>query len=326
MASSKRQDRSGHQVLRYLDDHKLDHTPEHYLFAHRVLFGRDQAFRETVDTITEGGVRITPDQVQQLAPKPIGAGQAIKDRTPELDGLTLRVLDIAGDAADATRDLNRKLVTSIATMLDAQGADVRPIITTMIDQTAGAEAKLRDAVRQAQQLRDDLNALHDDASRDRLTGLLNRVAMEQRLSTAATEPAGCSVAIIDVDRFRAVNDQYGHAVGDRVLRAVAESLRESCSAHPIARWGGEKFMVLFDGTSPTEAASVIEAARATLTTRRMKLRENDKPLGTVSFSAGVAFSRSRDPAAIIEAAEALVKEAKDRGRNTVVAEKPAIGI
>lgn len=326
MASSNAQDRSGHQVLRYLDDHRLEHTPEHYQFAHRVLFGRDQAFRDTVNSYTDGGVRITPEQVQLLAPREVGAGQAIKDFTPELDALTLRVLDIAGDAADATSNLNRNLTTAMADMLGPGGGDVRPIVTRMIDQTTQAEARLRESMRQAQQLREDLNALHDDTSRDRVTGLFNRKAMEDRLSTAATGGAMFSVAMIDVDRFRAINDEYGHAVGDRVLRAVAETLRESCSAYPIGRWGGEEFMVLLDATGAADTAELIETARARLTERRLKLRENDKPLGTVSFSAGIVSSRSRSAAAIIEAAEALVREAKSRGRNTVVTEKAAIGL
>ncbi len=325
MASSK-QDRSGVQVLRYLDDHKLDHTPDHYLFAHRVLFGRDQAFRDTVSRHTDGGVRISPEQVRELSPQPPGAGQAIKNLVPGLDALTLRVLDIAGDAATATGNLNRDLVTAMRAMLDTQGADVRPIVTTMIDQTAGAETRLREAVRQAQQLRDDLNALHDDAARDRVTGLLSRKTMEDRLATAAARSVMFSVAIIDVDRFRAINDDYGHAVGDRILRAVAETLRESCSAFSIGRWGGEEFMVLMDDMGAADAGELIEVARAALTERRMKLRENDRPLGVVSFSAGVVASRSRDPAAIIKAATALVREAKDRGRNTVVTEKAAIGL
>lgn len=325
MASGK-QDKNGVQVLRYLDDHKLDHTPDHYLFAHRVLFGRDQAFRDTVSRHTDGGVRISPEQVRKLSPQPPGAGQAIKDFAPGLDALTLRVLDIAGDAASATGNLNRDLVTAIKAMLDTQGADVRPIVTTMIDQTAGAETRLREAVRQARQLHDDLNALYDDATRDRVTGLLSRRAMEDRLATAAARSVAFSVAIIDVDRFRAVNHDYGHAVGDRVLRAVAETLRESCSAFPIGRWGGGEFIVLMEDMSAADAGELIEAARAKLTERRMKLRENDKPLDVVSFSASVVASRSRDPAAIIEAAMTLMREAKDRGRNTVGIEKAVIDL
>ncbi|HEX8556403.1 MAG TPA: GGDEF domain-containing protein, partial [Sphingomonas sp.] len=293
MAHDRKHDRTGQRVLAYLDEHRLDHTPDHYLFAHRVLFGEDQAFLETVGRITDGGVRISLAQVQQLLPARSAKGEAIRDLAPALDGLTLRVLDIAGAAATATGDLNRELVTSMAAMLDPGGADVRPIITNMIERTAGAEARLREAVRQARQLRHDLNALHDHQSRDQLTGFLNRAAMEQRLATAIAEPAGCSLAIVDVDQLQAFNAEYGHAVGDRILRATAETLRESCSRHTLARWDGGKFMVLFEATGLTEAAGLVETARGALTARRMKLRENDRPLGMVSFSSGVVSSRSR---------------------------------
>lgn len=326
MAGVENQGGNGLKVIRYLDDHRLEHTPEHYLFGHRVLFGTDTSFRQAVKHITDGGVRITPTQVHQLSIKQIGAGQAIREFAPELDGLTLRVLDIAGEAAAATGELNRDLVQSMAAMLGPQATDVRPIINAMIDHTSAAETRLAEVSRQAAQLRDDLTALHDDASRDRLTGLLNRAAIEERLSTAARGPTSYSVAIINVDRLHAINAEYGYAVGDRILKAVADILRERCSPYPVARWAGGEFMALFAAIAPTDAAEFIEDAREILAQRRMKLRENDRPLGTITFSAGVVYSRSRESAKIIEAADRLVRDAKDQGRNSVVIEQATIGL
>ena len=82
--------------------------------------------------------------------------------------------------------------------------------------------------------------------------------------------------------------------------------------------------MLFEATNPADAAGLLEAAREALAARRMKLRENDKPLGMVSFSAGVVFSRSRAPALIVDAAERLVQKAKGQGRDTIVTAKVAI--
>ena len=175
-------------------------------------------------------------------------------------------------------------------------------------------------------MRDDLNALDNDTLQDRLTGLLDGVAMEKRLATAAAGPTGYLVAIIDVDGLRAINDEYGHAIGDRVLKAVAETLRSSCSPHPIARWQGGRFIIMFEGVSASDVFQMVDNARQALTTRRMKLRENDKPLGMVSFSAGLVSSRSRETAVILDAAAQLVRETKERGRNTVVMEKVAVGL
>lgn len=313
-------------MLRYLDAHRLDHTPEHYAFAHLVLFGHDRAFKASVQSITEGGVRISPEQVRQLAPQTPGTGQAIRHLVPELDGLALRVLDIASDAASASGELHRDLVTAVAVMVGPEPTDVRPIINAMIDRTARAEVKLAEATRQAQRLRDDLNALDNDTLQDRLTGLLDRVAMERRLATAAAGPTGYLIAIIDVDGLRAINDEYGHAVGDRVLKAVAETLSSCCSPHPIARWQGGRFIILFEGVSASDVFQMVDNARQALAKRRMKLRENDKPLGMISFSAGIVSSRSRETAVLLDAAARLVRETKERGRNTVTMEKVAVGL
>jgi diguanylate cyclase len=236
------------------------------------------------------------------------------------------VLDIAGDAASASGELHRDLVSAVAVMVGPEPTDVRPIINAMIERTGRAEAKLAEATRQAQRLRDDLNALDNDTLQDRLTGLLDRVAMERRLATAAAGPIGYLVAIIDIDGFRAINDEYGHAVGDRVLKAVAETLSSRCSPHPIARWQGGRFIILFEGISAPDVFQMIDNARQALAKRRMKLRENDTPLGMISFSAGIVSSRSRKTAVILDAAARLVRGTKGCGRNTVMMEKVAVGL
>jgi len=102
-------------------------------------------------------------------------------------------------------------------------------------------------------------ALHDP-----LTGLLNRRGLELRLELAAGSfRAGSPVAVayLDLDRFKPVNDMFGHAAGDQVLRQVAERLREHIrSPHTLARVGGDEFVMLFLGIPLAEAHEVCEAA------------------------------------------------------------------
>jgi diguanylate cyclase len=313
----------GRQVLKYLDEHRLDHTPEHYAFAYRLLFGEDAALTRAVATITDGGVRIGPKEVEQLAPmfqSPVGNSG---DVAPQLDALTLKVLDIAQIAAGTTGELNRDLVTAMAVMLAPDGRDLRSTIATMINKTAAAKASLGEASRRAEALRGELNALRDGGLRDKLTGLLNRQGVEERLAEAGERRAGFSVALLQVDRFDTLNKRYGAAVGNRVLKVIAGALNESCSPHLVARWAGETFLILFEKLT---AAKVVEGSRAAMTGRRLKLRENDEPLGVISFSAGVASSRSRDLASLLVATSSLLQQAVRQGSNTVVTEQAAVGV
>jgi diguanylate cyclase len=313
----------GARVLRFLDEHRLDHSPLNYAFAHRFLFESDRALVSEVKRIIDGGVRINPGEVARLSSRKLERPDVEQDNAPQLDQLTLRVLDIIGEAANATGDLSRDLIGAAASLLGSDGPNVRSIVTAMIERTSRAEASFADATRQAQTLRDELNTVRNVASRDRLTGLLNRHAMEEKLSMAVASAKGCAIAFVDVDRFKVINDTHGHGVGDRVLKVVAETLVEACHPHAVARWGGEEFIVLMEDMIAADAGVIVDAARSALAKRRLKLRENDAPLGAVSFSAGVLSSRGRTVAEMMEGADALLYQAKNAGRNRVEVE-PAL--
>ena len=316
----------GQQVLRYLEEHRLDPTPAHYAFAHHLLFDEDKPFHEAVGKITEGSVRISAKQVEQLAPMLPGARAGRGAMGPQLDALTLRVLAIARDAASTTGDLNRDLVTAMAAMLTPEGQDLRSVVGKLIEQTSLAEASLGEASRQAHLLREELNALRTQSFTDELTGLLNQEGMEERLAAATARAAGFSLAMIEVDGLAAVTDQYGEAVRDRVLKVVAGTLAESCPTHTIGRLKGERFVVLFEDMAALDASTIVEGAREALVRRRLKLRENDKPLGTIGFSAGVATARSRDVPSVLAATASLLQQAKARGTNAIEVERQIVGL
>jgi len=125
-----------------------------------------------------------------------------------------------------------------------------------------------------------LDQVQDMARRDTLTGLPNRRALEEQLPQAMARArralSPLSVAILDIDHFKAYNDTHGHLAGDEVLRACAKAWDASLRAEDtIARFGGEEFLVLLPDTSPEEATEIIE-----------RLRENT-PMGQ-SCSAGLA--------------------------------------
>ncbi len=322
MRLEKPSNRKGLEVLRFLDAHWLDHSPTNYAFAHRVLFEGDDALRHEVEQITDGGVRITPAQVAML-----GGGPPInQEATPKLDRLTLRVLDVIGDAASATGSFNRDLINAAASLVAPNPIDPQTVIAVMIDRAAQAEASLADATRQARLIREELNALGGDATRDRLTGLPNREGSKARLDAATASRKGCALAVLDVDRLKRINDAYGHEVGDRVLQAISADVVESCRPHLVARCDGNTFVVLFEGLTAAEAGAIIDQARTRLSTRQLKVRESGAPLGTVTFSAGVASSRGRAAAELLASAMALLSRAKSNGRDRVEIEPTVIGV
>ncbi len=166
---------------------------------------------------------------------------------------------------------------------------------------------------------------------DPLTGLPGRRACEEALAELGTV---FTVAMVDVDRFKSINDRFGHAAGDQVLRLVAARLAEVGGAGRAFRWGGEEFVVVFANRSMDTSLPFLEAVhRAIAATpfhirganrprRRPKepLRRPETPAVTVTVSMGVAASKPEAPVNAgdaVRSADAAMYRAKTSGRNRI---------
>ncbi|HAW62569.1 MAG TPA: GGDEF domain-containing protein [Pseudomonas sp.] len=187
------------------------------------------------------------------------------------------------------------------------GRLVRLEIATDITERKRMEQQLHLAVSRAETL----------ARTDELTGLNNRRAffeLGERAFVHNRRPRPMAVVMFDIDHFKQVNDQYGHDVGDDVLRYLASVLRE-CSrpSDVLCRMGGEEFLVLLPDT---DAAGARIAAERLL----VRLRYTNSPTGApVTASIGIACSTSHDsPDATFKAADEALYQAKRTGRDRVV--------
>lgn len=171
-------------------------------------------------------------------------------------------------------------------------------------------------------------ALEVAARQDALTGLLNRRALQESLqshfapdppSVRSGEAAVLSLAFVDVDRFKEINDRFGHAVGDAVLVAIADVLRAVLDGNDAvaARIGGEEFAIMLPGTRLAEAHAVSERIRTAVAAADLGVGPD---LGPVTVSIGVASSEAalHSADAILRAADAAMYVAKRDGRDRVV--------
>jgi diguanylate cyclase (GGDEF)-like protein len=160
---------------------------------------------------------------------------------------------------------------------------------------------------------------------DGLTGLANRRAAAAALHAEAAQSerleTPLSIVLADLDGFKDVNDEHGHAVGDEVLRAFADVLRETVRESDVAgRWGGEEFLLLLPGADLDGAAQFAERVRAALATRRIP----SAPELRVTASFGVAeYAGESNSEQLVAAADSALYRAKRGGKDRVEQAVPA---
>ncbi|MGE8282163.1 MAG: GGDEF domain-containing protein [Stenotrophomonas sp.] len=171
--------------------------------------------------------------------------------------------------------------------------------------------------------------LAEQAHLDALTGVLNRrqleVVLEQEFGRASQAERPLSIAFIDLDDFKKINDVHGHLVGDQVLQAFANRLQGQLrGSDTVARFGGEEFVVMFPATSESTAVEVIRRVLGVIAQTPMAI-VNESPL-YVTFSAGVAthgaYERFTDMRDLLKAADDVLYRSKNLGRNRVIARAP----
>lgn len=185
--------------------------------------------------------------------------------------------------------------------------------------------QLNKVIRIGDQLQGELRsmneALEKAALTDALTGLPNRRAMNERLQAEAkqAERNGQTFAVImgDIDRFKRVNDTYGHEVGDDVLRAVAATLPASLRGYDsCSRWGGEEFLILLPNTDQQGGLQTAERMRESIEALDIPMEDGTKIPVTISLGLALGHGPADLDHALIQADEALY-EAKKAGRNRV---------
>jgi two-component system, cell cycle response regulator len=240
-------------------------------------------------------------------------------RMPYLTGE--QVLAVAGEALDEVpvivlTGLDRSRGT-MGLRLGAHDYVAKPFEPLELAARLHAAARVRRALRAGSarrlSLACDLNALEKAALTDELTGLGNRrllrTALEEVAARCARESAPFSVAILDVDHLKCINDERGHDVGDAVLQKVALEISRALRADDIPiRWGGDEFVAVLPNTDSEAAQLVVERIRKALAASNFPT--------PVSVTVGIASGRAAADDLLRDADRALL-EGKRAGRNCV---------
>jgi len=208
----------------------------------------------------------------------------------------------------------------VPSTISAKGLRIRLCAAKRLAQLQNAWEKDRAQLRQiAAELAVANRRLANAALTDLLTGLPNRRSamdqLEQAWSAASRSSLPLAVMVIDIDHFKQINDSYGHAAGDRVLREAAATLRASARREDsVCRIGGEEFLVICPNTDLKSAMLSAERLRASMAAERMTIGQTEKTL-TVSIGVARREPDTVDIDALVSLADQALYAAKAAGRN-----------
>ncbi|HEY0486004.1 MAG TPA: histidine kinase N-terminal 7TM domain-containing protein [Mycobacteriales bacterium] len=306
------------------------------LFRQRLLDLVPVARERVIDTMSDAVVVVDPQgRVADANPAAValldragrqrGAGTVGADAAEVFAGWA-GVLPLRGDAqlevqVGAGAGVVDVRVTELTDRADRPGGHLLVLRdVTRSRQAERALARANTALREQLQTIERLRAeLQEQAVRDSLTGLFNRRYLDEtltrELARATREDYPVSIALLDVDHFKVLNDTHGHAAGDRMLAAIGHLLAGRVRGGDVAcRYGGEELLVVLPrttGAAATARAEEWRTACAALTVDGLGI--------TVSIGVAAAPANGTDPAALLAAADRALYTAKRTGRDRVVA-------
>ncbi len=214
---------------------------------------------------------------------------------------------------------NYDLGEQLAPVLDDLNANANAIC----DANDQFQGQLSMAKAEIDALKEELQKSRLEANTDQLTGLYNRRAFEAiytEFKDTESEEEDLALIIMDIDKFKLFNDTHGHLLGDKILKFVAELLKNECpdSIMPV-RFGGEEFAILCPNLSLDKAHTIAENIRKVLASKCFKLNKTGEKIPPVTASFGVAAQQvGEDLSNFIERADQALYKAKDGGRNMVM--------
>jgi diguanylate cyclase len=245
----------------------------------------------------------------------------LRDVLDEAAQTAAAALEDSGQFEAALRDTRSRLTgASSLESVHAIIAELARETTRMHSATEAVHQKLEKRAREVELLTRQLEQAKSEALHDPLTGLKNRRGFElavKELGGGAFR--GTALVLADIDHFKQINDKHGHLLGDKILRAIGQTLQSNIKGRDIAaRPGGDEFVLLLQQIPLAGARALAEQIRTAVASVRIRRADSKEQPGSVTLSIGVAAGGSDDTLeSLLARADAALYAAKRAGRNRV---------
>lgn len=307
--------------------------PANYAVFFSYVAGKNKQLKEEVGELVKRRERLTRVQCEVLYRKYFL--DYVDDQVERFQKNTKKILTEVFTALKyANNDTSRfgNALEGYKSQLETDGYEdrVQQIIDSILADTrlmkrsyTELHKQLEDSTSEIQHLKKALQSARQEAVHDPLTGLANRKGFANALKAAIAEMHHGAhppcLLMLDIDRFKRINDNFGHVFGDNILKMVAVILKNTVKGRDTpSRYGGEEFAVILPDTPLPGAKHVAENIRATVEKGRIQRSSDKENVGRVTISIGVASLMAGETAQqLIARADAALYDSKQRGRNRV---------
>jgi len=324
-------------VLPLMSRHAAGYHPISYAVWYEYAKGARPELRQSVDEELAQRERLNAALTYSIY-----ARHLVEPAEQALMAARTNLLDLVGQVKQAVREADRDTAGFDARLTDFQQQlasatsvqDLGSHVGSMLAETrrlgegfGKLSASLERSQAEVHQLTEELHRIREDAMTDALSGLLNRRGFDRELKRLApahgASEGALALIMLDIDHFKKVNDTYGHPLGDRVIAAVGQSIRECVGqAGVAARYGGEEFAVLLPSHSIEAAERMAQSIRKRIEQGTIRRRNGEEPIGGVTVSAGVAaWHCDDDTTLLVERADRALYASKRAGRNRVTVDR-----
>lgn len=323
-------------AMKKIAEEKLSRTPDIFELWYVYYSGQSSEVRRAIDILAQNKKPVMDADCREIYQRFLSNAQSeevVRRVGTEINTTIQNVSGAVKDVRTATAAYSGRLDDVSGQMEGVQDpGELRNILSNvvmdthaMLEQNKKLEEQLDQSSSIMETLQRDLENVRREALTDGLTGLANRKAFDNELKRvsekAVTEGIPFTLIMLDIDHFKNFNDNYGHQIGDQVLRLVARTLIDGVKGRDVAaRYGGEEFAIILPDTGLQNGVTVAEGLRRAVATKDVVNRTTSEKLANITLSAGVAeFSANERVEDLIERADAALYTAKHNGRNQVAA-------
>lgn len=315
-----------------MGQHKIPVSPLNYRLSYDYTSGKDYLLNASIDELLKKESPPTTESLNSLYRKFYLQDNESLERLRK--GLSEIVTNIQGDFDRSESNLGNysdrlaKFAALLADQISPENlsAEVDRVITDTRETEQSQrhmQNQLKDLTAEMEVLKTELIQVKQASLIDGLTGVSNRKAFDESLQEAMTiaqqEQSPYVLLMLDVDHFKAVNDNHGHIVGDKVLRFIASAAKRCIKGKDvIARYGGEEFAVILKDTDMLGGNVVAEEIRSTIAAGVLRDTQTQKAYGRVTISIGMTQFMATDTVdGLVGRADQALYRAKENGRNRI---------